>query len=118
MRSAEIKEMIRLAREENPSIEVFATSGMGPEPYLRCAESEQKTEAFATSLIELMEEFDLDGYDMDWENGVCENQKSFRTLLLALRKAGFGTRKTPRGRNLGLTAAVLVDASGYDNETS
>ena len=45
------KELIHLARRKNSAIEIYATSDLGPSPYLECGQSEASAEEMALSIL-------------------------------------------------------------------
>ena len=65
-----IQEIVALCHENNPDAEIFITSNFGGREldteYLAAAQDPQK---FADSVLAYLKEYDLDGYDMDWESG-------------------------------------------------
>jgi GH18 family chitinase len=103
-----IREIVSLCRQNNPDMEIFIVSNfdereLDPE-YLLAAEDPQK---FADSVADYLEEYDLDGYDMDWESGRIDDYAPQLTLLLSTCHATFASAgNTPRGRPWLLTHTV------------
>jgi hypothetical protein len=103
-----IREIVMLCRQNNPGAEIFITSNFGEEEldpqYLLAAEDPQK---FAGSVLSYLKEYDLDGYDMDWESGRIDEYAPQLTSLLSACHATFAAAgATPRGRAYLLTHTV------------
>jgi GH18 family chitinase len=103
-----IREIVTLCRQKNPDADIFITSNFGEDDmdpeYLLAAEDPQK---FADSVVDYMEEYDLDGYDMDWESGRIDDYAPQLTTLLSTCHATFAAAgTTPRGRSYFLTHTV------------
>lgn len=103
-----IHTIVSLCRQNNPDAEIFITSNFGAEEldpqYLLAAEDPQK---FADSVLAYLKEYDLDGYDMDWESRSIDNYAPQLTSLLSAchnRFAAGGT--SPRGKPYLLTHTV------------
>jgi GH18 family chitinase len=85
-----IREMVALCHENNPDMEIFITSNfdereLDPQ-YLQAAQDPQK---FADSVLDYLKEYDLDGYDMDWESSRIEEYAPQLTSLLSICHATF-----------------------------
>lgn len=65
---ARIREVVAAYRAVRPDGEVFISSNFGEDEmdprYLQAA---QDPDEFAESVVDFLQEYDLDGYDMDWE---------------------------------------------------
>ena len=84
-----IKNTVALCRQNNPDAEIFITSNFGREfdpEYLAAAQDPQK---FADSALAYLKEYDLDGYDMDWESHRINEDASQLTALLSTCHAAF-----------------------------
>jgi hypothetical protein len=103
-----IREIVALCRKNKPGAEIFIVSNfdekeMDPE-YLLAAEDPQK---FADSVADYLEEYDLDGYDMDWESGQIDNYAPQLTSLLSACHDRFAAGSTTqRGQRYLLTHTV------------
>jgi hypothetical protein len=103
-----IREIVTLCRQNNPDAEIFIVSNfdereLDPQ-YLAAADDPQK---FADSVLSYMKEYDLDGYDMDWESGRIDDYAPELTSLLSTCHATFAAAgTTPRGRSYLLTHTV------------
>ena len=90
------------ARKVNPSIEIYATSGLDKAEYVQC-----EPEIFAASILALLKSADLDGFDMDWEVSV---RKPIMDRLLCALHARLHSHRPP----LRVSAAVTPTAWRYD----
>ena len=103
-----IHEIVALCHENNPDAEIFITSNfdereMDPE-YLQAAQDPQK---FADSVLAYLKEYNLDGYDMDWESSRIDDYAPQLTSLLSACHATFtATGNNPHGRPYLLTHTV------------
>jgi hypothetical protein len=103
-----IRNVVALVRKTNPGAEIFITSNfdedrMDPE-YLLAAQDPQK---FADSVIDYLKEYNLDGYDMDWESRRIDNYAPQLTSLLSACHDRFAFEgSNPRGRSYKLTHTV------------
>jgi GH18 family chitinase len=102
-----IREMVALCHENNPDMEIFITSNFGGDldtEYLAAAQDPQK---FADSVLAYMKEYDLDGYDMDWESSRIDDYAPQLTSLLSTCHATFAAAgNNPHGRPYLLTHTV------------
>jgi GH18 family chitinase len=78
-----IRNVVALCRQDNPGAEIFISSDFGDQSvddrYLEAARSPQR---FADSVIEYLDKYDLDGYDMDWETRQIDDYaQDLQTLL-------------------------------------
>lgn len=103
-----IHEIVALCHENNPDAEIFITSNfdereLDPQ-YLLAAQDPQK---FADSVLAYLKEYDLDGYDMDWESGQINEYSPQLTSLLSTCHATFAAAgNNPHGRPYLLTHTV------------
>jgi hypothetical protein len=103
-----IHEIVALCRENNPEAEIFITSNFDEKEldpqYLLAAQDPQK---FADSVLAYLKEYDLDGYDMDWESHRIDDYAPQLTSLLSACHATFATAgNNPHGRPCLLTHTV------------
>jgi hypothetical protein len=103
-----IHEIVALCRKNNPGAEIFIVSNfdekeLDPE-YLKAAEDPEK---FSESVAGYLEDYDLDGYDMDWESGQIDDYAPQLTSLLSACHDRFATGgTTQRGQRYLLTHTV------------
>jgi GH18 family chitinase len=103
-----IREIVALCRKNNPDAEIFIVSNfdekeLDPE-YLLAAQDPQK---FADSVANYLQQYDLDGYDMDWESGQIDTYAPQLTSLLSTCHDTFAAAgTTPRGQHYLLTHTV------------
>lgn len=77
-----IDQIVRLAREKNPEIKLLISEGAGKEDYWKSA---QDPEVFAESVVTMMRNHDLDGFDMDYEiESDPVTTEQFRALVTAV----------------------------------
>ncbi|MGA2699216.1 MAG: glycoside hydrolase family 18 protein [Methanoregula sp.] len=103
-----IHEIVALCRENNPEAEIFITSNFDEKEldpqYLQAAQDPQK---FADSVLAYLKEYDLDGYDMDWESSRIDEYAPQLTSLLSACHAAFAAAGTnPHGQPYKLTHTV------------
>lgn len=102
-----IRNVVALCRQNNPNAEIFITSNFGKElddEYNTAAEDPQK---FADSVMAYLKEYDLDGYDMDWESRQIDDYAAQLTSLLSTCHVTFAAAGTnPHGRAYKLTHTV------------
>jgi len=102
-----IPEIVALCHENNPDAEIFISSNFGPDvtdEYLAAAENPQK---YADSVLAYLRQYDLDGYDMDWESTGIDNYAPQLTSLLSTCHATFAAAgPNPHGRPYTLTHTV------------
>jgi GH18 family chitinase len=102
-----IRNVVALIRKNNPGAEIFITSNFGQEEmdpqYLLAAQDPQK---FADSVVGYLKEYDLDGYDMDWESRKIDDYAPQLTSLLSACHDRFAAGNSPRGRPYSLTHTV------------
>jgi len=103
-----IREIVALCRQNNPDMEIFIVSNfdekeLDPE-YLKAADDPQE---FANSVVGYLKEYDLDGYDMDWESRQIDDYAPQLTTLLAACHDRFAAEgNTRRGQPYLLTHTV------------
>lgn len=102
-----IHELVSLCHENNPEAEIFITSNFGGDldtEYLYASQNPQK---FADSVLSYVKEYDLDGYDMDWESSQINDYAPQLTLLLSTCHETFATAgPNPHGKPYLLTHTV------------
>ena len=93
--------LTKACRAANPSAEVFVSSGYDDgSMYLEAAKDPPR---FAASVVALLRRYGLDGYDMDWENGL--DRDALNALVTATRKA-LDAAGQKDGKRYGLTLAT------------
>lgn len=101
-----ITDLVTACRNKNPNVEILISSGYDNGTMYKYAA--QDTQKLAKSVVDFINTHNLDGYDMDWENGI--DQKCMNDLLDALRKAFDAEKKQYK-----LTLAVWPQPEGlYD----
>ncbi len=78
-----IDDLVAKCRNKNPNAEILISSGFDDGTMYKYAAKD--TQKFAQSVVDFINTHNLNGYDMDWENGI--EQKGMNDLLGALRKA-------------------------------
>jgi GH18 family chitinase len=111
-----IHTIVSLCRQNNPYADIFITSNFGQEEldpqYLLAAEDPQK---FAGSVADYLKEYDLDGYDMDWESRNIDDYAPQLTSLLSACHERFADEgNSPRGRPYLLTHTVWPGVESAD----
>ena len=84
-----IKTIVNLCKKANPDVEIFISSNYGldvTEEYLNAADN---PEEFAESVLNYLQRYDLDGYDMDWEDHKADAYKDEQIRLLDACKDAF-----------------------------
>jgi hypothetical protein len=104
--------LVEACKKVNCSAEIFITSSTEGQQYIDAAKNPT---AFANSVVKFLRDNELDGYDMDWENGL--DKDALNKLLIALRNAFDAACKTD-GKTYGLTLAVWpTPRNRYDLKT-
>jgi GH18 family chitinase len=102
-----IRNVVALSRQNNPDAEIFITSNFGDDldnEYLTASQDPQK---FAGSVVDYLKQYDLDGYDMDWESRqIDDNAPQLKTLLAACHTTFILDGSSPHGRPYLLTHTV------------
>lgn len=89
-----IRNVVNLCHNGNPDAEIFIASNFGDQSmddqYLEAARDPQR---FADSVLDYLQKYDLDGYDMDWETHqindyAWELQTLLSTCSATLKQAG------------------------------
>ncbi len=87
-----IRNVISLCRQNNPDAEIFIVSNFGgsdmDNEYLRAAQDPQR---FADSVVAYLNEYDIDGYDMDWKSSNIDDYAAQLKALLSACHATFAT---------------------------
>lgn len=97
-----IAALVGACKKKNPLAQVFISSGFDASGQMY-KEAARNPTAFADSVVAFLRANGLDGYDMDWENGLDMN--SLNALLLAVRKA-LDAASAQDGKTYGLTLAT------------
>lgn len=114
--------LIRDARAVNPNAKLLATLGYGGNELSAIFSNTQKTPqqnatAFAANLLAYLKQYDLDGFDVDWESPLDYSitSQQFQLLFTAIR-AAFATQ-TGRHYYLTLSPASVgnLDAATVNN---
>lgn len=103
-----VRNVVSLCRKGNPDADIYISSNYGDEiteEYLNAAEDPDR---FAESVLAYLQKYDLDGYDMDWEDHQINNYIDEQKGLLAacnsaLKKQGLLTQ---RNQLYGLTCTI------------
>lgn len=96
-----IAALVGACREKNPAAQIYISSGYDDgSMYMQAA---LNPGAFAASVVAFLQANTLDGYDMDWENGL--DKDALNTLLAAVRNA-LDAASEADGKSYGLTLAV------------
>lgn len=93
-----IRAVVELCRNGNPDAEIFISSNYGDsmdEEYLEAAEDPQR---FADSVVDYLDKYGLDGYDMDWETyQINDCSDDLQALLYACNAALEQAGPNPHG---------------------
>lgn len=108
-----IAALVSACRQKNGAAQIYISSGYDDgSMYMQAA---QNPGAFAESVVAFLRANTLDGYDMDWENGL--DKDALNKLLIALRDALDSAGKADH-KSYGLTLAVWPEVQGeYDIDT-
>jgi len=102
-----IKTIVNLCRKTNPDAEILISSNYGlneTEEYLTAADNPV---VFADSVLNYLQRYDLDGYDMDWEDYSADSYKEEQIRLLSACKEAFDTsNRSPEDRPYVLTCTI------------
>lgn len=102
-----IREITALCREHNPDAEIFITSNFGGKMDSEYAGAAADPRKYADSVVAYVKDYDLDGYDMDWESGSIDDYApELTSLLMATHDAFAAAGNSPRGRPYLLTHTV------------
>ena len=102
-----IRNIVSLCRQNNPAAEIFITSNFGGDLDSEYLTAAQDPQAFADSVLSYLKEYDLDGYDMDWESrSIDEYAPQLTSLLSACHETFAAAGNSPRNRPLLLTHTV------------
>ncbi|MFA6074235.1 MAG: glycosyl hydrolase family 18 protein [Negativicutes bacterium] len=104
-----LNNIVAQCRVNNPKAEIFLMSERGEgapnKNYLMAASD---PENFAHTVYRLLQTYDLDGFDLGWQNKMNINDYSFEVIALleALRNKFDKVDMTPRGKKYKLTYSV------------
>jgi GH18 family chitinase len=102
-----IHEIVSLCREQNPDAEIFISSNFGGDLDSEYSAAAQDPQKFADSVLAYLKEYDLDGYDMDWESSSIDEYAPQLTALLSACHTTFaGAGPNPHGRLYKVTHTV------------
>jgi hypothetical protein len=86
--------LIQDARQANPNIKILATLGYADNEFTQIFSSnpnewQQNAADYAANLVQYLEYYNLDGFDIDWEGGFsgATTQQQFQILFTAIRNA-------------------------------
>jgi hypothetical protein len=109
--------LIQDARNTNPNIKVLITLGYGANEFTQIFSSDpsqwqQNATDYANNLVAYLKNYDLDGFDVDWESPVSSTtpKKQFEILFTAIRTA-FNAQGRPYYLTLSPAAVGTLDAS-------
>lgn len=88
----QIKNITRLYRNANPNGEIFISSNYDGNMDGRYVVASEHPHQFATSVLKYLEQYQLDGYDMDWETGSINYYADKLILLLKSCKNIFNNK--------------------------
>jgi hypothetical protein len=93
--------LIQDARNTNPNIKILITLGYGANEFTQIFSSDpsqwqQNATDYANNLVAYLQNYDLDGFDVDWESPVSDTtpKKQFAILFTAIRAAFNAQSKT------------------------
>lgn len=110
-----LRKIVSLKKEASHLKVVLSIGGWGAGGFSEMASTENTMDSFVGSCIKTVEDFNLDGLDLDWEyptsssSGIKsspEDMKNFTTLVIKLRNG--------MGKNKLLTLASCANAQYYD----
>lgn len=111
-----IKTVVNLCRKNNPDAEILISSNYGSDvtkEYLKAADN---PEVFAESVLNYVQRYDLDGYDMDWEDHQDDLNKDEQIRLLDACKDAFdSSSRSQNDRPYVLTCTIWPGV--HDPET-
>ncbi|XP_018495110.1 chitotriosidase-1 [Galendromus occidentalis] len=110
-----IKSVVAL-KKKNPSLKVLISvggggNGAGFGPMIR---SEEKTETFVSSTISLIEEYCLDGVDLDWEFPSGSTERAGLVSLLEIFRERFDNHPMKPLLTVAVPAQSPLVSKGYD----
>jgi len=105
---SKIRTVVSLCREKNPDAEIFISSNYGDDETKEYLNAAKDPERFADSVAAYLQEYDLDGYDMDWETRDINDHVDEQTALLQACNNSFAAPGllSPRGKQFGLTCTI------------
>ena len=114
-----IKTIINLCRKNNPDTEIFISSNFGPDVTTEYLKAADNPEAFAGSVLNYLERYDLDGYDMDWEDFKANSYQEEQDRLLSACKDAFdATNQDNKHRRYALTCTIWPGVHDPDTVAS
>ena len=119
--------VVRDARATNPGIRILTTLSWGEADVISRiyagattpAEMREAADAFATNLVEFLQHWSLDGFDVDWESPVSDqtSAEQFAVLFTAVGQA-FRSQSPPLELTLSPAAADNLDASAVNDNVA
>ena len=102
-----IRNIISLVRDANPAAEIFIVSNYGETVTNEYVNAAQDPQRFADSVLAYLQDYGLDGFDMDWEDTAIDDYASELETLLSttyatLKAAG----SSPSGGEYKLTHTI------------
>lgn len=85
-----IQNVISLCRKKNPDADIFISSNYGDEVTDQYLEAAENPDRFAESVLTCMQKYDIDGYDMDWEDLNINDYADKQVALLQACANTFG----------------------------
>lgn len=102
-----IRTLVQAYRDANPQGEIFISSTYGDELDARYLQAAQDPEGFAANVLQYLQAYDLDGYDMDWETfSINADADELVALLSACHDAFQQAEPNARGKTYQLTHTI------------
>ncbi len=112
-----IKNLVDLCRERNPNAEIIISSNYGDAVTREYLSAASDPDQFARSVRSYLEQYDLDGYDMDWESFDINNYQDEQSDLLQACKAEFASNASLNSHNEPYTLTSTIWPGVHDPET-
>lgn len=118
--NSRIRNVVALCRQKNPRAEIFISSNYGDAVTKEYLEAAKDPDRFAESVLAYLQDYDLDGYDMDWEDRDSNEYTAEQVALLQVCDTTFKAPGllTPRGRQYGLTCTIWPGVHDPDTVAS